>query len=286
MKNINSEKKEFDFKFTKLPNCIVENMNCFSPSDIMILIVIARKTYGFHKDYDQISLSQFEFITGLSRPTVICAKKKLLQSGVIFQKSDRYGNLYYAFPENLEDICNHLASKKSLPNKLNNLTSSSKKSLSELVKNFNSTSKESLHTKEITKETIKDIYKESDFNLMESLDSFKIKFIEFYPSEKYTSKDLNFLLTGNKFYKLLESESIGHTIEHCLELVRKYIQLRDTIDTDTIDSEFAKNGLLNLKNNFRDGFSFYKILNYRVLLEKITDSNIKTKKEKKWTQTN
>jgi len=50
-----------------------------------VLIFIARKTYGFHKKTDEISLTQFEKNTGLSRPTVVATLEKLKSVRLIIQ---------------------------------------------------------------------------------------------------------------------------------------------------------------------------------------------------------
>lgn len=46
-------------------------------SELRTLLFVLRKTYGFQKKQDRISLTQFEEGTGLSRPTVVTALKNL-----------------------------------------------------------------------------------------------------------------------------------------------------------------------------------------------------------------
>jgi phage replication O-like protein O len=66
-----------------------------SGTEWQILWVILRKTYGWHKKLDVIPLSQFEAMTGLSRPHVVRYLKKLLQKKVIFvAKIDRNAVVY------------------------------------------------------------------------------------------------------------------------------------------------------------------------------------------------
>lgn len=56
----------------QLPNIFVdEAVNKLSPTACVLYIVIVRKTRGWQKNKDAISLTQFEKITGMSRKTVI-----------------------------------------------------------------------------------------------------------------------------------------------------------------------------------------------------------------------
>lgn len=51
--------------------------------EFKVLVAIIRKTYGWHKDTDSISNSQFEKMTGLSTRAVQRAKVKLKEKGLI-----------------------------------------------------------------------------------------------------------------------------------------------------------------------------------------------------------
>lgn len=51
-----------------------------------VCIWIIRKTYGFNKKKDWISLSQFQEATGLSRPTVVKTLKNLVARNIIIKK--------------------------------------------------------------------------------------------------------------------------------------------------------------------------------------------------------
>ncbi len=60
-----------------IPNILFDEiMAIVSPAEFKALLLIARKTYGFHKDTDKIARSQFELFTGLSEPGI----KKVLRS--------------------------------------------------------------------------------------------------------------------------------------------------------------------------------------------------------------
>ena len=52
-------------------------------SELRIILFILRKTYGFQKKEDRISLTQFEKGTGLSRPTVVKTLKNLISRNIL-----------------------------------------------------------------------------------------------------------------------------------------------------------------------------------------------------------
>jgi phage replication O-like protein O len=78
--------------YTKIANEILEKIACtdFLGSEFRILNCIIRKTYGFHKKDDVISLTQFEKATGLSRPTVVSVIKNLIENKVIIKIKNRF----------------------------------------------------------------------------------------------------------------------------------------------------------------------------------------------------
>lgn len=79
--------------FTAVANEIVEALVKvrIPASEKDILLFVIRKTYGFHKKEDKISLTQFELGTGLSRVTVVKALKNLLTRCMVLKK----GSLFY-----------------------------------------------------------------------------------------------------------------------------------------------------------------------------------------------
>ncbi len=72
-------------QFTKISNEIIEALARIRiPGEAMqVLWVVFRKTYGWNKKSDRISMSQISEMTGLKRPTVARALKKLLECSVI-----------------------------------------------------------------------------------------------------------------------------------------------------------------------------------------------------------
>ena len=71
--------------YTPIANEILEAIvkACLLGSEYQVLFYIIRKTYGYHKKEDRISLTQFEKGTGLSRPTVVKTLKNLMARNMI-----------------------------------------------------------------------------------------------------------------------------------------------------------------------------------------------------------
>lgn len=90
--------------YTKVPNDLMEVLlsDALNDSERRILVCIARQTYGFNKEFDQISLSQFQKTTHLSRMTVIATIKRLVRVGLVKDTIlvnqlilPKYGKPYY-----------------------------------------------------------------------------------------------------------------------------------------------------------------------------------------------
>ena len=69
-----------------IPNILFDVwMNKLSPAEFKVLMCVARKTYGWHKHIDTISLQQIENCTGLSRKGVIKTIEALIGHGLIIK---------------------------------------------------------------------------------------------------------------------------------------------------------------------------------------------------------
>ncbi len=92
---------------TQIPNDILDFLKPRIPeAECRCIDYICRRTFGFKKEEDRISLSQFvdgicdkngvrlDYGTGLSRPSVVEALKNLIQSQAIFVRNSTIGNLY------------------------------------------------------------------------------------------------------------------------------------------------------------------------------------------------
>jgi len=69
---------------TQTPNVIFDRLMYELPDDeFKVLCAIVRKTYGWHKDTDRISNSQFEKLTGIKKRQIQRAKASLKRRGLI-----------------------------------------------------------------------------------------------------------------------------------------------------------------------------------------------------------
>lgn len=129
---------------SQIPNVILDLvLPRISEAEARCLLYICRRTFGFHKDEDNISFSQFEngiktsqgrrldFGTGLSRPSVNAALQNLIRVGVIFVQQRSKGNRYKLnLNMDVEKVVNEI-------NQLRELTRSGKSSSPKLVKRLN-----------------------------------------------------------------------------------------------------------------------------------------------------
>lgn len=98
--------------YTKLPNKLVDEwMPILSPSEYKIVIFIVRKTYGFHKEADTISLSQFVEGTGLARNTVKDAINRLIERGCVAHTRRGNSYLYSILTEGKSNILTDLSNR-------------------------------------------------------------------------------------------------------------------------------------------------------------------------------
>jgi phage replication O-like protein O len=79
------ETMEYTNNYTKLPNELIEILlsDALSKNEARILLMIARKTFGFHKETDRISTSQFVDRLSLSRRGVQYILSRLQQAKLI-----------------------------------------------------------------------------------------------------------------------------------------------------------------------------------------------------------
>lgn len=69
--------------FTQIPNEILDKMAEMTPAEFKVLVAICRKTFGWQKERDVISLSQLEELTGLSRTAVQAGIMAAIKRGVL-----------------------------------------------------------------------------------------------------------------------------------------------------------------------------------------------------------
>ena len=98
--------------YTRIANEIFEKLASFriSGEEWQVLLVIWRKTYGFNKKFDNISISQFFELTKMKKPSIIRAIKKLISKNIVSKRANGRLNQY--------SFIKHYASWKPLAKKL------------------------------------------------------------------------------------------------------------------------------------------------------------------------
>lgn len=69
--------------YTQIPNELFDYLPSLSGAATKILMIVARRTYGWHKSTAQISMNTFEELTGLSRSSVARAITELGNAGLL-----------------------------------------------------------------------------------------------------------------------------------------------------------------------------------------------------------
>ena len=95
----------YEFTYTKVPNVILDYfMQCLTGAELTIIIFICRKTIGFQKRVDRIAYSTFVEGTGLTKPTVAMALKKLVKKKLIIKNGSTTPHSYSLNVESLQFI--------------------------------------------------------------------------------------------------------------------------------------------------------------------------------------
>ena len=150
--------------FTPIANELLEKLAFayFRPSQTKILFALLRKTYGWNKSEDSISLSQFSIQTGLKRPHVCRAINELCHMNIV----TKIGNGYitkYKLQKDFDKWKSLPISVKVLPNSVIGVTNIGNKVLPN-----------SAHTKDIKD----NIQKKEDFFFLKD-ELFKKTFADF-----------------------------------------------------------------------------------------------------------
>lgn len=81
--------------YTQIPNVILDElMPLMSGSEMKVTLAIARKTFGWQKRQDQISISQLMELTGLSKPSVRAGIQAGIERGTISRTDTNSGFVY------------------------------------------------------------------------------------------------------------------------------------------------------------------------------------------------
>ncbi|MBF7683007.1 replication protein [Acinetobacter sp. B5B] len=120
----------------QVPNAFVDEvLDKISDAACKMYLVVCRKTRGWQKEMDSISVTQFMEITGKSKPTVIRCMNELVKVGLVIETGcSIHGKTYKLGEETSVGQLIKFASKKNLLVK--NFYPSSKNILPLLVKNF------------------------------------------------------------------------------------------------------------------------------------------------------
>jgi len=143
--------------YTQIPNVFLDDVlpQIKSLAEMKVVLVVMRKTFGFHKRADMLSISQIKTLTGLSHQSVIDGIEAATARGIL-QRKPRGISFAYAV---------HLQAEKHAAQVVKNLDhlseSGSQEFRPEVVKNLDyprvAGSQEFRHTKEsTTKESIKE----------------------------------------------------------------------------------------------------------------------------------
>jgi hypothetical protein len=117
----------------QVANAFVDDaMSKISDASVKIYLIINRKTRGWAKDCDALSLTQLEVLSGKSHPTVVRCTKELIKVGLVKKHEQSvYGNVYSL-------IDNYFVGEYiNFPNKSSVLIQSFSLFNGQLVKNFN-----------------------------------------------------------------------------------------------------------------------------------------------------
>lgn len=117
----------------QLTNAFVdEAMNKISDASVKIYLLIVRKTRGWGKESDSLSLTQLEELSRKSRPTVVKCLNELVRVGLVKKRhQSKFGNVYSLIDNYSIGEIVKFPSKKSL------LVKDFTPFKNELVKNFN-----------------------------------------------------------------------------------------------------------------------------------------------------
>lgn len=204
----------------QITNAFVDNiMDKISDAAVKIYLITVRKTTGWGKQIDSISLSQYEAYSGKSRPTVVKCLKELVKVGLLVEHTGtRYGNSYSVALVNSIGFELLSTSKKILLVKSFNYTS--KKSLLPLVKIFNTQKQLSKNTNQ------KQINKRDWFSLKTLKDELKATGLQIEAEDLTAAKWFDREKTAFENYgpnqNLSDPQKMYYFVDWLLKAKRKY----------------------------------------------------------------
>jgi len=135
-------------RHTRIPNAILDSMADLTEPELRVLLIITRKTIGWQKECDLISLTQLEKLTGLSRPAVNKALHTAIERGWVecTGRGKQNTGCYKLTSELVNDVnqLTEITSKQGLPASVNVVN----RSAPELVNDVNTQKKDLKKDKE------------------------------------------------------------------------------------------------------------------------------------------
>jgi phage replication O-like protein O len=106
--------------YTAIPNELIEMMPIMSGAELRVMLAAFRKTVGYHKVHEFISLTQFEKMTGLSRQGVIDGIEAAIAHGILAERPTRgkRGVKQYAPVYKIDQSTNSTSQKTDQSNEL------------------------------------------------------------------------------------------------------------------------------------------------------------------------
>lgn len=190
--------------YTRIANELLEqfSMPGMNGSELRVVLFITRKTYGFQKKRDRISLSQFQLGTGMNRAQAVETLRSLLEKKIIIKDEG-----FFKLNKNYEEwvVCKRIPVCKSI------LGSMQKHTKTSMQKHTHKRKKET-NTKEISKTTV--LQGEQWNQLIDGFANVNPLYEEFY-ANRTERQALETLTTKIGFEKLLS------TIHHLEEVTSK-----------------------------------------------------------------
>lgn len=95
----------------QVPNAVIDELMAeLSGAELKCYLAILRKTKGWNKDFDAVSVTQLMSVTGLSNRAVIDACNHLVELNLLYQKTGSRGVKIFSV-----NLCNNFTSEKSSP---------------------------------------------------------------------------------------------------------------------------------------------------------------------------
>ena len=175
--------------YIKIANELAEALSeiRISGEEWQVLWVILRKTYGWHKKEDWIPLNQFMEMTGINKPCIIRAIKKLEKKKIVIKKDNDKGKTY-EFNKHYKEW-QPLSKKITLSKKIISVIKKDNASLSKKIPSKTNTSITNISKEKVCASTpyllAKKLYEIRGLNIRPidiDMRNFKL-LLQFYPEE-------------------------------------------------------------------------------------------------------